>query len=64
MHPLPIDSAVVTECRALAATVAQGVQDFIHRHTTSSIERTVLRAYGVDGANAGVGGVTVCRAKA
>jgi beta-lysine 5,6-aminomutase alpha subunit len=51
MHPLPIDDALVTECRALAARVAGGVQDFIDRHTTVSIERTVLRAYGVDGAN-------------
>src|SRR3954452_6378893 len=51
MHPLPIDESMVAECRTLAARVAQGVQDFIDRHTTVSIERTVLRAYGVDGAN-------------
>jgi beta-lysine 5,6-aminomutase alpha subunit len=51
MHPLPIDEPMVAECRALAARVAQGVQDFIDRHTTVSIERTVLRAYGIDGAD-------------
>jgi beta-lysine 5,6-aminomutase alpha subunit len=51
MHPLPIDDAVVAECRALAGRVAKGVQDFIDAHTTVSIERTVLRAYGVDGAD-------------
>ena len=51
MKPLPIDSAIVDECRALAAQVAGSVQDFIHCHTTCSIERTVLRAYGVDGAD-------------
>src|SRR5436190_7031236 len=51
MHPLPIDGAVVDECRALAARVADGVHRFIDRHTTCSIERTVLRAYGVDGAD-------------
>jgi beta-lysine 5,6-aminomutase alpha subunit len=51
MHPLPIDPAVVEECRALAARVADGVHRFIDRHTTCSIERTVLRAYGVDGAD-------------
>src|SRR5579871_453392 len=49
MHPLPIDQAVVDECRALAGRVADGVHRFIDRHTTCSIERTVLRAYGVDG---------------
>src|SRR6516162_5882026 len=52
MHPLPIDNAVVAECRALAGRVAKGVQRFIDAHTTVSIERTVLRAYGVDGADA------------
>ncbi len=52
MHALPIDQAVVDECRKLAASVAEGVQQFIDAHTTVSIERTVLRAYGVDGADA------------
>jgi beta-lysine 5,6-aminomutase alpha subunit len=52
VHPLPIDQGVVDECRALAADVAVGVQRFIDAHTTVSIERTVLRAFGVDGADA------------
>jgi beta-lysine 5,6-aminomutase alpha subunit len=51
MQPLPIDQGVVDECRALAGQVADGVQAFIDQHTTVSIERTVLRAYGVDGAD-------------
>ena len=51
MQPLPIDSAVVDECRVLAAEVAGQVQRFIDEHTTVSVERTVLRAYGVDGAD-------------
>ena len=51
MHPLPIDPKVVDECRALASSVATQVQGFIDAHTTVSIERTVLRAYGVDGAD-------------
>src|SRR5215470_7575303 len=51
MHPLPIDGRIVDECRDLAAHVAQGVMAFIREHTTVSIERTVLRAYGVDGAD-------------
>jgi len=49
MHPLPIDHEVVARCRELAAAVASGVHRFIDAHTTVSIERTVLRAYGVDG---------------
>ncbi len=52
VQALPIDPGVVAECRRLADSVAGGVQDFIDRHTTVSIERTVLRAYGVDGADA------------
>src|SRR5215470_16546053 len=51
MHPLPIDGRIVDECRDLAAHVAQGVMAFIGEHTTVSVERTVLRAYGVDGAD-------------
>jgi beta-lysine 5,6-aminomutase alpha subunit len=49
VQPLPIDAAIVDECRALAARVAAGVHQFIDAHSTVSIERTVLRAYGVDG---------------
>jgi beta-lysine 5,6-aminomutase alpha subunit len=52
VHPLPIDSSVVNECRALAGDIAGAVQRFIDAHTTVSIERTVLRAYGIDGADA------------
>jgi beta-lysine 5,6-aminomutase alpha subunit len=52
MQPLPIDPGVVDECRRLAAEIAEGVHRFIDAHTTVSIERTVLRAYGVDGADA------------
>src|SRR6266568_6639785 len=48
---LPIDPTVVSECRALAGAIAGGVMAFIGEHTTVSIERTVLRAYGVDGAD-------------
>src|SRR5688500_5424495 len=51
MQPLPIDQNVVDECRALAANVAGEVQSFINKHTTVAIERTVLRALGVEGAD-------------
>jgi beta-lysine 5,6-aminomutase alpha subunit len=58
---LPIDRAAVAACRALAAEVADGVHRFIDRHTTVSIERTVLRAYGVQGADSnGVPLVNTC----
>src|SRR4051812_38838227 len=52
VQPLPIDPAVVVDCRALAAEIAGQLQAFIDAHSTVSIERTVLRAYGIDGANA------------
>src|SRR5260221_12494800 len=52
MQPLPIDPGIVDECRRLADEIAEGVHRFIDAHTTVSIERTVLRAYGVDGADA------------
>jgi beta-lysine 5,6-aminomutase alpha subunit len=51
MATLPIDPSVVEECRELASAIAGGVMAFIREHTTVSIERTVLRAYGVDGAD-------------
>lgn len=49
MHALPIDDRVVTRCRELATAVASSVHRFIDAHTTVSIERTVLRCYGIDG---------------
>jgi beta-lysine 5,6-aminomutase alpha subunit len=61
VHPLPIDHAIVDECRRLAGDIAASVQRFIDAHTTVSIERTVLRAYGIDGADAeGVPLVNTC----
>src|SRR4051794_35544199 len=53
MQALPIDPAVVVECRAVAGRIAAEVQRFIDAHTTVSIERTVLRAMGVEGADDG-----------
>jgi len=49
MSSLPLELAVVDECRVLAQTIADSVHRFIDAHTTVSIERTVLRAYGVQG---------------
>jgi beta-lysine 5,6-aminomutase alpha subunit len=44
---LPLDRAVVDRCRALADAVTAQVLGFVERHTTVSIERTVLRLFGL-----------------
>lgn len=49
MATLPLDQGKVAECRALARTIARGVQDYIDQNTTVAVERTVLRLLGVDG---------------
>jgi beta-lysine 5,6-aminomutase alpha subunit len=54
---LPIDRSTVERCRALADRVTAQVLDFVRRHTTVSIERTVLRLYGLH--DAGPRGVPV-----
>lgn len=51
MAKVPIDLAKVDACRAAAAVIADDVQQFIDRHTTVGVERTVARAYGVTGAD-------------
>jgi beta-lysine 5,6-aminomutase alpha subunit len=48
---LPIDPGIVDACRERARAIAAAVQAFIDRHSTVSIERTVLRAFGVEGAD-------------
>src|SRR5450755_914759 len=48
---LYLDPEQVVRCRKLATRVVQGVFDFIDHHTTVSIERTVLRLFGVAGAS-------------
>jgi beta-lysine 5,6-aminomutase alpha subunit len=49
--PLQLDRAVVDRCRTLARGVAAEVQDFTAKRTTVAIERTVLRLFGVEGAD-------------
>src|SRR5512139_1218702 len=44
---LHLDRAVVDRCRALADQVTAQVLELVRRHTTVSIERTVLRLYGL-----------------
>jgi beta-lysine 5,6-aminomutase alpha subunit len=44
-----MDEAKVARCRELAAAVADDVQRYIDAHTSVGVERTILRAYGVEG---------------
>lgn len=46
---LNIPPSLVQEARQLAAEIVEPVQAFILEHTTVSVERAVLRLYGVDG---------------
>src|ERR1043166_5149165 len=48
---LGLDSGTVAACRDAAAEIAAGVADEISGKTTVSIERTVLRLLGLDGAD-------------
>jgi beta-lysine 5,6-aminomutase alpha subunit len=49
MLRVPMDEKKVARCRELAGAVADDVQRYIDRHTSVGVERTILRAYGVDG---------------
>jgi beta-lysine 5,6-aminomutase alpha subunit len=49
MASVPVDAHKVEECRALAAEIADDVQRYIDSHTSVGVERTMLRAYGVEG---------------
>ncbi len=51
MATVPVELAAVDACRASAAEIADDVQRYIDRHTTVGVERTIVRAYGVDGAD-------------
>ena len=50
MSQLFVDPSKIAKARELAQSAARGVQSFIDRHTTVSIERTVLRLLGISGA--------------
>jgi beta-lysine 5,6-aminomutase alpha subunit len=49
---LHLDPDVVARCRALADRITAPVLELVDRHTTVSIERTVLRLLGLHGAGA------------
>jgi beta-lysine 5,6-aminomutase alpha subunit len=48
---LNLNQQLVDEARASASRVAGDVQEFIERHTTVAVERTVCRLLGIDGVN-------------
>src|SRR5258706_9306788 len=50
MAQLFVEREKVAKARELARSAALGVQAFIDKHTTVSIERTVLRLLGISGA--------------
>ncbi len=49
MASVPMDTAKVARCRALAKGIAEDVQRYIDAHTSAGVERTILRAYGAEG---------------
>ena len=52
MATVPVDEGKVRACRELAANIARDVQGYIDLHTSVGVERTILRAYGAEGADA------------
>lgn len=51
MSKLNLNQTTINECRAYALDIATQVQAFIDRHTTVSVERSILRFLGIDGIN-------------
>lgn len=49
MNKLNLNQEQINSCRNYASIIADDVQNFIDKHTTISVERTVLRLLGVDG---------------
>jgi beta-lysine 5,6-aminomutase alpha subunit len=49
MAHVPVDERTVEECRRIAGVIADDVQRYIDRHTSVGVERTMVRAYGVEG---------------
>jgi beta-lysine 5,6-aminomutase alpha subunit len=48
---LGLDPGVIAACNAAASQIAAGVAEEIAGKTTMSVERTIARLLGVDGAN-------------
>lgn len=48
-NKLNLDFKLIEEARASAKSIAIDIQDFIEQHTSVTVERTVIRLFGVDG---------------
>ena len=46
---LNLDFSIVEKAREAASVIALDTQKFIDQHTTTTIERTVCRLFGIDG---------------
>jgi len=46
---LNLDQAKISQARSLAKNIADSIQGYINRNTTTTIERTTLRLFGVKG---------------
>jgi beta-lysine 5,6-aminomutase alpha subunit len=51
MATVPMDERKVAHCREIAAHIAEDVQRYIDTHSSVGVERTMLRAFGVEGAD-------------
>lgn len=49
MAEIPLHTKQVSHVKRLAKEIADHVQAYIEKHSTVSVERTILRLYGVDG---------------
>jgi beta-lysine 5,6-aminomutase alpha subunit len=49
MAHVPVDEGKVATCREIAGEIADDVQRYIDAHTSVGVERTIVRAYGVEG---------------
>lgn len=49
MSKLNLDRTLVTKARTAARAIAKETQEFVDRHTTETVERTVVRLFGIDG---------------
>lgn len=49
MNKLKLDQAKIKKARHLAQKITQDIYKFIEKHTTTSVERSIARLFGVDG---------------
>jgi beta-lysine 5,6-aminomutase alpha subunit len=49
MAVVPLDERTVEECRRIAGAIAGDVQRYIDGHTSVGVERTIVRAFGIEG---------------